>query len=297
MSRLRDWLELCRIPNVFTAMADPLAGALLVGAVAWDTPAILLVMLASACMYTGGIVLNDWNDYRRDLRERPERPLPSGRIRRLYALCLAAALLFLGPTLTYILGTEVNQVAVLLVLAIVTYDVLLKHTPIAPAVMAFCRGLNLLLGMMLVDTAESLVSTQMRVYLFFLMWAYVLGVTLFARYEVEGRHRWLLLSGAGTAWAAILGAALLAYLFPGAASHRVGLAWCSALMAFVGYRMIQALLTPTPQRVQLAVTTSVMGIILLDAAFVAFTRDFLVSVPVALLLIPAVLIGRKMYST
>ena len=77
---LQAWLELCRLPNVFTALADPLAGALLAGASWKNGPGLVLLMLASGCLYTGGIVLNDWHDIEKDRVERPDRPLPSGRV-------------------------------------------------------------------------------------------------------------------------------------------------------------------------------------------------------------------------
>src|SRR2546428_12895654 len=74
-------LALVRPPNVFTAVADSAAGLLLArrgGPVAGDPG--LWCLAASACLYLGGIALNDYFDREVDAIERPERPIPSGAV-------------------------------------------------------------------------------------------------------------------------------------------------------------------------------------------------------------------------
>src|SRR5262245_42226854 len=95
-NKLRAYLELCRLPSCFTAMADPLAGALLAGARWGDVLQVSAVMFAGAFLYAGGIALNDWHDAKQDLAERPDRPIPSKRVGRLEALILASILLAAG---------------------------------------------------------------------------------------------------------------------------------------------------------------------------------------------------------
>src|SRR2546427_12014269 len=74
-------LALVRPPNVFTAVADSLAGLVLArqaGPSAGDPG--LWCLAASACLYLGGIALNDYFDRAVDAIERPERPIPSGSV-------------------------------------------------------------------------------------------------------------------------------------------------------------------------------------------------------------------------
>ncbi len=297
MSRWRDWFELCRLPNVFTAMADPLAGALIVGAGWRQTGAILAVMLASACLYTGGVVLNDWRDFKEDLAERPARPLPSERIRRIHALLLAVGLFGLGALLGAIPGPAVARIAGLLIATIVLYDVILKEVPIAPAVMGVCRSLNLLLGMALVPAADSPIDLSMRIHLLVAMGLYITGVTVFARREALPKQGKRLASGGAVTWIAVLAVGSLQFFFPQEALHSEALAWVGILMLVTAYRMIQAMLTPRPENIQLAVKTAVLGVILLDAGMVAFARGLPASLPVAILLIPAIWLGKRLYST
>ena len=48
---------------------------------AWrDAPTLILLVAASTLLYAGGVALNDVYDVDIDRQERPERPIPSGRI-------------------------------------------------------------------------------------------------------------------------------------------------------------------------------------------------------------------------
>jgi hypothetical protein len=58
-----------------------------------------------------------------------------------------------------------------------------------------------------------------------------------------------------------------------------------------------ALFSPRPELIQSAVKTGILGIILFDAAIVAFMCGLAVSLPLLLLLIPAVWLGKWIYST
>ena len=98
--RLLAWLQLLRLPTVFTAMADILCG-FLVGAASsgagepnWCVLPCLL--LSSAGLYLGGMVLNDVFDARLDAVERPERPIPSGRVSIRSAATAGGLLLVIG---------------------------------------------------------------------------------------------------------------------------------------------------------------------------------------------------------
>ena len=81
-SRLRAWLELLRLPNVFTAVADVMMGFLVTHATLRPASEFALLVAASCCLYLAGMVLNVVFDVEQDTTERPERPIPSGRITR-----------------------------------------------------------------------------------------------------------------------------------------------------------------------------------------------------------------------
>src|SRR6478735_6826850 len=99
MASLKPYLQLIRLPNVFTAAADSLAGWLLVEGTFAHPERWLPLCGASMAIYAAGIALNDVFDYEIDLVERPNRPLPSGRVSRRFASVLGWGLLVLGIVL------------------------------------------------------------------------------------------------------------------------------------------------------------------------------------------------------
>jgi 4-hydroxybenzoate polyprenyltransferase len=291
--RLRDWAELIRLPNIFTAMADPLAGALIMGAGLHDIGQILVVMLASACSYAGGIALNDWHDYRRDLVERPQRPLPSKRIPRWRALAAAVLLLSFGQILASALDPAVAGICLLLLVVILLYDVLMKDIPVAPALLGVARALNLLMGMSIMTAPAG----APRFYPAIALALYVTGITVFARREAGPSRKEQLLVGAGFIATGLLMLALLWLFFLEKVVIAAGELWVTLLSAAMAFTLIQAIRTPAPVRIQRAVKVGILGIILFDAALVAFCRGLPLSLLVVILLIPAVWLGRWLYST
>ena len=135
--KLLAGVQLLRLPNVFTAIADPLAGWMLTG----RGGAILPRVSASACLYTAGIVLNDCLDYQLDCRERPERPLPRGAITLRTAWILGLTCLLAGLLLGGI-------PAVPLAALIIFYNTVAKHFAwLAALILGACRAYNLGFGM------------------------------------------------------------------------------------------------------------------------------------------------------
>ena len=88
MSTLRPYVELLRPPNVTTALGDVLAGYAVAGR--GQPQALPPLLMATMCLYAGGVVLNDVCDVDIDRIERPERPIPSGRVSRRAAATLGA---------------------------------------------------------------------------------------------------------------------------------------------------------------------------------------------------------------
>lgn len=131
--------QLLRLPNVFTAVADPLAGWLLTGG--GPAAELALRLGASACLYSAGMVSNDCFDYRLDCGERPERPLPRGAVSRGGAWTLAGVLLVSGLGLAALAGKLL--LALFIAVLIWVYNGWTKHF----AVLGVCRSANFLLGM------------------------------------------------------------------------------------------------------------------------------------------------------
>jgi 4-hydroxybenzoate polyprenyltransferase len=142
-----DWrtlAELVRAPAALSVPGDVVAGAAAAGTLGPRTP---VLASSSVLLYWAGMAANDWSDRELDAVERPERPIPSGRIAPRAAFGVAAGLTAAGVALAGLAGgRRALAVAVPLAGAVWAYDLKLKNTPAGPAAMAACRALDVLLG-------------------------------------------------------------------------------------------------------------------------------------------------------
>lgn len=312
-ARLRAWLELVRLPNVFTVAADVLAGWLFTHAWLAPWPPLGLVLCASVCLYWAGMVLNDVYDLPVDARQRPSRPLPSGRISLVSARRAGYGLLVVGVAAGCAAGVVSAQAAPsilagVLAVAIVAYDRFLKGTVVGPVAMGGCRALNLLLAMCTATggevppfhAAHGLVAGGLGVY--------VAGVTLLARREtVHGGRARIVAAMAVVA----CGLAMLAWLprldpagLPELSHPRMAMAlgnrwfaWWGVMAILILWRPLRSLIDPSPRLVQQAVRQLLLSLIMLDAVMVFAVRGVEAACIVLLLLLPAIVLGRWFYAT
>jgi 4-hydroxybenzoate polyprenyltransferase len=281
---VRPYLELLRPANVITALADVLAGCA-VGRFA--APAAVPWLLgATACLYAGGVVLNDYCDRDIDARERPERPIPSGRVAAQSALLLGVALLAGGAGLALGAGAVAGLVALATAGAVVLYDAWGKRQRWAgPPIMGLCRGLNLALGLAAVPAvlAHSWPLTLMS-------FVYITAVTAVSRGEVHGGGRAI-----GLAALISLGAivAALAWLGWAGASRVTGL----LLGAVLAWRVLPAFYhawrTPVPAAIRRAIRAGVLSLVYLDAVLAAAYAGAAAAVPILLTAVAAGWLARR----
>lgn len=103
-SPLSDWLSLTRISNLPTIVSDSLVGVAMAFALQWipDASSIehaITTTIAMCAFYLAGMVLNGIVDKEVDARERPTRPIASGRIALPWAWTAFIVLMLLGTTL------------------------------------------------------------------------------------------------------------------------------------------------------------------------------------------------------
>ena len=91
-------LRLGRVSNLPTVWTNMLAGIILVGGAA-DDPRVWPMAGAMSLFYVGGMYLNDAFDADIDAIERPERPIPSGQVRRTLVFRLGFVMLAFGIVL------------------------------------------------------------------------------------------------------------------------------------------------------------------------------------------------------
>lgn len=300
---MRATLQLLRLPNVFTAMADILLGFLFTHQRLDPWPQFALLLAASSLLYLSGMALNDFFDRGQDARERPFRPIPSGRIAAAAAVRLGLGMLVLGAVLGWAASWAAGDlrpslVATLLAAAVLLYDGVLKRTPLGPVTMGACRMLNVLLGMSVAPEAWQAVHWVVAGGI----GLYMVGVTIFARTEARASARPQLVLGV---LVLLSGLALLASLPQWATGHEwpeinVPQRWYvfwGLLGLLIAWRPVLAIVDPRPPLVQVAVRNCIFSLVILDAGVCLAVQDLYWGLVILALLVPTMTLGRWIYST
>jgi 4-hydroxybenzoate polyprenyltransferase len=269
---MKAYLQLVRAPAALTVLGDTVAGAAAAGNPLRGRR--LLLPLSSAAFYWAGMALNDWADRELDAAERPERPIPSGRISPNHALAAAG-------------GRNTMKVAVPLAAAVWAYDTVLKKTAAGPLGMAACRTLDVLLGAGAERARRALPSAVA-------VGGHTFGVTALSRGEVHG-------SSPATAGAVLAGTAATALTaMTGARSWRDRLgavAFTGLYSGMVGRAQYDARQDPSAKTVRTATMAGIHGMVPLQAALAARRGSLLGAAVVAAALPVARKLSRKVSPT
>lgn len=260
-------LRLGRVSNLPTVWSNVLAGVVLAGGSAWDVRVIPLLFAASL-FYTAGMFLNDAFDWKIDVVERPERPIPSNQVTR-HLVMSAGILLLLGGIIIltgigFLLpsGTGFWPMlsGVVLCGVILWYDLDHKTNPFSPLIMGACR-------MMVYVTAACAVLMPPSMEVFWgglVLVSWLIGLTYIAKQET--------IDHVANLWPLVFLGFPLFYTFPyllegGLAS----MVWIGLLsVAFVAFFLARR---HRPGDIGRAVLTLIAGISLLDALFVVRFGD------------------------
>lgn len=257
---LKGYLRLCRPPNLPTAAADILAGLALGGFFVEkvSVPNGLLLVFSSVFLYAGGVALNDVFDYELDKIERPERPIPSGIVPYKKAQFFGFFLLGMGVILAALVNTSSALVALLLAAVIVIYDAFSKNFSFwGPLNMGVCRGLNLLLGM-------SILQDFSNWWYCFIPILFIFAVTLISRGEVHGNNKKNIILAAILYVLVISCVLVLNQMKTASSIGYLPFLALFALMVFIP--LVKAYKINAPKNVMKAVKAGVLSIILLDVA-------------------------------
>ena len=305
VSRLLALAQLVRLPNVFTAFADILMMGCVVGAYGGHLGTLALLLAASGCLYLSGMAWNDFFDRHADAQTRPARPLPSGRIRPRTAALIGTGLMLAGVGCATAAGwpnPTVGVVAAVLAGLILLYDGVLKHYWLGPVAMAGCRVANVGMVVAAMPT-DGEMEWVPRVVAAVIFW-YILGVTWCARSEEGQSRRGVLIAAAAMMAVGVLIAAALPVLltewqpleYPAGHAPFYYLYLLAGFGLLVGWPVAVAIRTPTAKNVQRAVKRCILGLALLDAVLACLFVGW-PGLLIALLLVPALLLGRWVYST
>src|SRR6476619_967968 len=188
MGTIRDYLALVRFPNLFTIPSNIMVGfSQLVLFPEARMENLLLLTITSILLYMVGIIINDYRDLELDRKERPDRPLSSGRISRQSALAIAFIATILAIILATFVGISSVLLSVILLITIVAYDCWLKNNILGYFTIALARVFNVVLGCspgitILISNQNDLARISVILVSTFL---YVTAISYMSRIEVE----------------------------------------------------------------------------------------------------------------
>lgn len=267
MAKLTPYLQLMRPANLVTAISDVLAGvsiALLFvpDGSTLDGSVLIALIIATVGLYGGGVVFNDVFDAELDARERPERPIPSGRVSIRGAAGLGSILFLIGVMAAGTVGMLPLQIALAIVVMCLVYDKWAKHHAIAgPLAMGLCRGLNLLLGM-----GYSLLALDQVWFLAVVPVIYIAAVTTISRGEVHGGQRMPLY------FSALLYGVVVACIVAFGMHYQSSILAVGMILPFILFvlpPLVKAIRTLEAGDVRKSVKHGVIGLIFMNAAWTA----------------------------
>jgi 4-hydroxybenzoate polyprenyltransferase len=304
---LDSYIILVRLPNVFSAASNILPGYFtIVTAVSSSFLSINILYLAglmtsSSLLYLAGIVFNDYFDFEIDKKERPTRPLPSGKITKRKALTIAISSIIAANVLTLLINWTSFIIAVILTTIIIAYDYRLKHNTITgPITMGLARFFNIILGATpaIPTLLLSAASSKMLLFIATLLFLYVIAISILSKKEVSGKTtNAIIISSLSIVFVDIASIAFAGLIGIFRSAVFVNLALFSIVMIITFRPILRGLDSLAPIQIRNIIKNMIISIIILDSVFVSGIIGLPYGFATLLLIIPSVLLARKLYLT
>ena len=303
----RQYIILVRLPNVFTAASNILSGYFtIVATVSSSFINIHILYLAglmtsSSLLYLAGIVFNDYFDIEIDKKERLTRPLPSGKITKRKALTIAISSIIAANVITLVINWTSFVIAVILTTIIIAYDYGLKNNNITgPITMGLARSINVILGAspalptLLLSTA----SSKMLLFIATSMFLYVVAIGILSKQEVSGKATDLIIiSSLSIVFVDIAAIAIAGLIGIFQSEVFANLALFSIVMVIIFRPILRGLGNLAPIHIQNIIKNMIISIIILDSVFVSGIIGLPYGFATLLLIIPPIILARKLYLT
>ena len=146
MDRARGLLELLRPTNAVAAGLLTFIGAFVAGSLSAPVP-LTFAVVATVLATGAGNAINDYFDREIDAINRPDRPIPRGDVTPRTALYFSLVLFAVAVGLTLLLPWLAIAIAVINLIALVSYTELFKGLPgVGNALVAYLTGSTFLFG-------------------------------------------------------------------------------------------------------------------------------------------------------
>ena len=282
----KEYLQLIRIPGIFTAFSNVLIGYFFSLSHNPEFTSLPFLLVTSGMLFSAGMVFNDFFDLNIDKKERPNRPLPSGKISKQKALFLGIIFLIIGNIFAFIVGYDSLIISLVMTGIIISYNYRLKFSSFLGIFsLSIIRFLNVLLGFSIISFSYEIVQFAIPIAIF------VGGISILAKNEIGfstliSQKLNKLLNFATIIYVCIL-------IIKNFQIEQLIFLSLFSLLSLNPFNNKQNSKT----KIQKQVTFQLLSIILLDATIITLFSSFYYGILVTLLVIPAYLITKKLYLT
>ena len=297
-SNFKNYLLLIRLPNLFTLPSNILIGFILVSTFTLTITSVIQVLTLvtiSILLYCVGLILNDIFDYEIDKRERPNRPLASGKISRKIAIIIATIFTAIALILSLLVSVTTLSISLLLLVIIFGYDKYLRNTSAGPFTIAAARVTNVMLGTSAnMSSVDNFPQNIQLVFVLIITFVYVSLIGFLSRYEVQGfseNFRSYLIP------VTIAGIVSSILVFNEAGFFKYESLLILALFSVIMGKAIYNIHKKNSIGIQQTVQLMILSIIVLDSVFLTGIEGLIVGLPILILLAPLLILARKMYMT
>lgn len=284
---LKPYLQLVRIPGIFTAFSNILLGFFVSQETNIDWFSLGPLLSSSGFLYIAGMTFNDYFDYETDKRERPTRPLPSGQISKKKALALGTIFLISANVSSSLVGTQSLFLSLVMTGLILSYNIKAKKIPLLGiSNLAAIRFLNVILGATVVSLNLEIVLIAIPIAIF------VAGISILGRTETIFTPKKTAISNILLILATITYIAVIS-LNTAKYEHLIflGLFIVAVFLPIFIYK------ERTITSIQKKVTFQLLALIILDATLLSAFSEISYAILSLSLYIPAYAIVHKMYLT
>ena len=274
---------------------------------------LLVLVFSSIFLYIGGLITNDLFDLNEDKKHRISRPLASGNIKISTTIILAILFFGLGILMTFFLKSTTTIISCILILLILSYNYKLKNGPLRPISMGSIRSINIIYGSSSNDYFYNNFNFGPNNGIFFAqfinliiiiiaVFIHIYTLTLLSKRETEQENKELKeklnLNRIYKNYVfsfIILFSADIIFIPDKIAFFSFFLLFMSIITILFYKRIVKG--GYNHHDIQFLVKNMIILLILLDSIFIAGTLGFYEGLLISCLLIPCIIIGKKMYMT
>ena len=297
---LRQYLTLFRLPNVFTAPSNILAGYYAV-VEPTNTSGLHLgiLIICSILLYLSGIVLNDYFDIEVDRRERPLRPLPAGTVSKRKVLLIGIVFIIAANFISLLVSTSTFIIAAILSGTIVSYDYRMKYSVYGPGMMGAARALNVMLGSspIFLTTVLNINNSARIAVVTVSLFVFVFAISRLSRKEIDETDKVRTAKGSFLMIFAVLAIIIVSGLVGVFLKDLFANLALFAIIMIITFKPLLQRQPLSSKDIQRTIKTMVLSIIVLDSAFVSGSAGTAYGLVTLMLIMPAIILSRKFYVT